>query len=72
MENGVKDSVVGAGHKSKSIFFGVIDFIKKYILCLGTRDPKNKERAVRLIMAIAAFLFILSFYPLLKRVLRHK
>ena len=72
MENGVKGGVFGAGHKTKSAAFSVIDFVKKYVLCMGNRDLKSKERSVRIIMAIASFLLILSFYPLLKKVLKFK
>lgn len=72
VENSVKGGVVGAGRKTKSAAFSIIDFIKKYILCMGSRDEQSKERSVRIIMAIAAFLLILSFYPLLKKLLRRK
>jgi len=38
----VKDGVIGAGHKTKNIFYSMIDFIKKYILCMGNKDEKSK------------------------------
>jgi hypothetical protein len=64
--------VTGAGNKTKSACLSVVDFIKKYILCMGKRDEKSKERSVRLMTAIAAFLLILSFYPLVKRYIKLK
>ena len=37
---------------------------------MGKRDEKEKLRSVRIIMAIAIFIFVISFYPLLKRLLK--
>ncbi len=70
MENGVKDGVVGVGVSTKKGAISFIEFIKKYILCMGKRDEKEKLRSVRIIMAIAIFIFVISFYPLLKRLLK--
>ena len=72
MENNVKGGIVGAGQKTKSAAFSTIDFIKKYILCMGKRDERSKERSVRIIMAIASFLLIMSFYPQIRRLLKLK
>ena len=67
MQSGVKGTVVGAGTKTKSAAFSLIDFIKKYVLGMGKQDCKSKERSVRIMMSLAAFLLIISFYPLLKK-----
>lgn len=64
--------MVGAGQSTKRAAFSVIDFIKTYILCLGKRDEKSKLRSVRLIMAIAIFILILSFYPTIRNLLKMK
>ena len=68
----MKGGVVGAGHKTKSAAFSILDFIKKYVLCMGHRDERAKLRSVQVMMAIAAFLLILSFYPYLRKVLKMK
>lgn len=68
----MKESVVGAGERTRSAAFSIMDFIKKYILCMGCKDDRSKEKSVRIIMALAAFLLIISFYPLIRRYLCRK
>ena len=72
MQDGVKSNIVNTGVRTKKAAFSIIDFIKKYVLCLGKTDLKEKEKAVRIIMAIAIFCFITSLYPVFKKYLKIK
>ena len=68
----MKGGVIGAGQGTKKATLSVLDFIKKYVLCMGYTDYKSKDKALRIMMALAAFLLILSFYPLLRRLVKRR
>jgi hypothetical protein len=68
----VRGSVVGAGERGKSAVARLLELLKVYVLCLGRKGERERERAVRVMMAVAAVLLVLSCYPLARRALGRK
>lgn len=54
--------------KMKNTIFGIMDFIKTYVLLMNHKDEKNKMRALKIVIEVCIVVLMISFYPQIKKV----